>query len=676
MLLAGQMASSDEALRFRTEAEAAAQLDHPNIVPIYEVGEYEGQPYFCMKLVEGGTLAGFRGSSEEAARLLATVARAVHYAHQRGIIHRDLKPANILLDRERQPHVADFGLARRIEGDSKLTRTGAIMGTPAYMAPEQASGKRGEATTLADVYSLGAVLYELLTGRPPFKGATVLETLEQVRTAEPVPPGRLQPGLPRDLETICLKCLEKDPTRRYSSAAALAQDLQRFLDGEPIRRGRPRPPSSSGNGAGATRWPRPPARPWRLGRFLAIGASIGGLEDTAGGGAAEPGRPAAAALVTIVAVGSTMAAWIYRQQVDRMGRQLYINRVNLAYRECLANNIAAADRLLDDCPPARRGWEWAYCRRLCHEETLTLFQGSSGATLLTAAALAFSPDGRRIAATGLGGQVRLWDAETGRVADELPGEGGPFFCLAFSPDGRHIAAGGRGTITIREAGTRRVTRTIRAHAGQVNPVAFSPDGRRIASGMSTPTESPDRPELKIWDVETGRELGVFRDMGWGYMNFAFSPDGRHVAYVVHMSSAIRLLDGTTGQEVAAFTDPSAGGAIAVAFSPDGRCIAAAYNSGMVLLWDRGTGAVIRTYRGHTGPVLGVTFSPDGSRIASAGDDGTARLWETETDREPPSSGGTRARSTASSSHPMGRASPLRRTMRPPRSGSSRPRGRP
>jgi WD40 repeat protein len=343
---------------------------------------------------------------------------------------------------------------------------------------------------------------------------------------------------------------------------------------------------------------------------------------------------AAASVLTFVAIGSTMAAWIYRQQIDRIDRQLYVHRVNLPYRECLANNIAAADRLLDDCPPARRGWEWAYCRRLCHEESLTLPQGSSGAKLLTAAALAFSPDGRRIAATGLGGLVRFWDAETGQVADELSGEGGPFFCLAFSPDGRHIAAGGRGTITIRETGTGRATRTIRAHGGQVNPVAFSPDGRRIASGMSMPPESPDPPELKIWDVETGRDLGVFRDTRWGYVNFAFSPDGRLVAYVVHPSNAIRLLDGTTGREVTAFTDPSAGGAVAVAFSPDGGRIAAGYYSGLVVLWDRGPGAVIRRYRGHAGPVLGVTFSPDGSRIASAGDDGTVRLWETETDREP------------------------------------------
>ncbi len=238
MILAGQLADEVDVKRFYTGAEAAANLDHPGIVRIYEVGQHEGQHYFSMGLVEGRSLAQRLADGplppRQAAVLMAEVARAIEYAHSHGVIHRDLKPGNILLDQDGRARVTDFGLAKKLESDSELTGSGRVMGTPSYMSPEQARGNRSEVGTAADVYALGATLYALLTGRPPFQAATAMETLMQVVGEKPVPPRRLNAAIPRDLETICMKCLEKAPHKRYASARALAEELERYLSGQPI----------------------------------------------------------------------------------------------------------------------------------------------------------------------------------------------------------------------------------------------------------------------------------------------------------------------------------------------------------------------------------------------------------------------------------------------------------
>ena len=306
MILAGHLASAPDVERFQREAEAAARLDHPQIVPIYEVGEHEGTHYFSMKLVEGGDLTQHLPrlvkDHRAVADLVATLADAIHHAHQRGILHRDLKPRNILLDADGEPQITDFGLAKQVDASGELTQSGAIVGTASYMAPEQARGEK-TITTAVDVYGLGAILYELLTGRPPFRGATPAETIVNVLEDEPVRPSAIRSEVDRDLETICLKCLEKDPGRRYGSAAALAEDLRRWLAGLPIT-ARP-----VGNAERLWRWcRRNPVLAISSGLILALiavfswslwdenqadsrrpGARESGLEASAGGPRRGPG---------------------------------------------------------------------------------------------------------------------------------------------------------------------------------------------------------------------------------------------------------------------------------------------------------------------------------------------------------------------------------------------------
>ena len=399
LIRSGSLAGADDLRRFRHEAEAIAELDHPHIIPIYEIGQEDDQPYFSMKLIEGGNLTRhiprLKDDPRTVAALIAKVARAVHYAHQRTILHRDIKPSNILLAEHDEPYVTDFGLAKRIGPDSgtAATVTGAVMGTPAYMPPEQARGGTKSVTTAADIYSLGATLYETLTGQPPFAGDSAGEIMRQVLDQEPARPRSINPKLDRDLETICLKCLEKEPARRYGSAEALAEDLERWRAGMPIT-ARPVPAWEK-----AVKWVK--RRPALAALVLVLHLALLGL---IGGG-----------------IWFTLQLWKERDLANR-GR--YAADMNLARRALDDGLIYQVREQLKDYrtgPRALgdlRGFEWYYLANLCDPAPIRL-RGHQKAVIC----VAFHPDGNRVVSGG-GGRYR---AGLGPVqppgASGIPGQG-------------------------------------------------------------------------------------------------------------------------------------------------------------------------------------------------------------------------------------------------------------
>jgi WD40 repeat protein len=651
MILAGQLASEDEVRRFHREAAAVAQLEHPNIVPLYESGEIEGCAYFSMKLLEGGSLSRrmsqFSRSPLAAAKLVATLARAVHLAHQRGILHRDLKPGNVVFDPEGRPHLTDFGLSLRIDASLSKTGSKSITGTLLYMAPEQASGHEAQLSPGVDIYSLGAILYELLAGRPPFQASLPVVLLRKVMFEEPARPSRLDPTLDADLETICLKCLEKDPKLRYASALHLAEELERFIRGEPISSVPP------GFIKRCRKWARR--------------------------------RPAAAALVLLLAavmIGTPVAGFWYGAQLRHRAealeaqealtaRFLYVANLNLAFeawmdRLCLRTRVLLERLVPQEGGRDLREFGYWFLRRLSRPERGNL--ASSGEALFEAQ---FLPDGNHIVAGSSDGILELWDIDGGRLILALP-DGGKVrtASVAFSPDGRfavqNLILAGQDAWELRilelfpAAGEASWRELLRLENADLHVASFSADGKWLALGgkparlaiwdtagwervswVEGSFASPHRiifsprgdllavgaldGSLGVWSWDGKRLLEVERLENRRYVNQpAFSPCGGLLAASDYRGN-VDIYETATWNRRSTFAT-GAENPYRLLFSPDAAWLAVPDDS-VLELWDIDSASCLRALQSHEGKLLAMAFAPDGERLLTAGADRRVKLWD-------------------------------------------------
>src|SRR6266567_2546253 len=664
--------------RFEAERQALAMMDHPNIAKVLDAGATEnGRPYFVMELVRGVKITEFCDHNNlptrERLELFLQVCRAIQHAHQKGIIHRDIKPSNILVtisDRVPVPKVIDFGIAKATQGrltDKTLfTAFEQFIGTPAYMSPEQAVMTSLDIDTRSDIYSLGVLLYELLTGKTPFDSKELLEAgLDEMRRTiqekEPERPStklstmvegeltstarRRQTEPPKlissvrgDLDWIVMKCLEKDRARRYETANGLARDLQRHLNHEPVAA---RPPSTAYRLQKAIRRHKLAfAAGAAVVAALLVGASVStwkAIEASRAQHEAENARVAerqqrfAAQQERDSASAAQRFAENERQRADQerltAQRQFYTADMALAQMAWEQNQVGRLRQLLEQtAESAERGFEWYYWQRQAHLELKTLRGHNDG---LQGAAI--SPDGQRMVTGSDDWTARVWDAATGRELLSMMGHTSPILGVAFSPDGQRIATSSRDqTARIWEASSGQELLTLKGHSGRICSVSFSPDGQRVATG------SQDR-TAKVWEASSGKELLTLKCNSDGVNCAAFSPDGQHIVTGGDDQTA-GLWEATTGKELLRLRGHS-GGVACVAFSTDGQRIVTGSRDQTAKVWETASGKDLFTLKGHGDSIASVAFSPDGQRIVTASADRTAKVWEASGEKELHSLGG-------------------------------------